>query len=77
MKIKDAIEWLSESDPESEIIIGWWDKYTAESYVDGLLTDDQWSQIVLSVGDEPLGFEQVGELITELASELSLEPIQE
>jgi hypothetical protein len=76
MKVKTAIEWLSELDQESEIVIGWWDKYTAESYVDGLLTDDQWSDIVFSVGDEPLGFEQVGELITELASDFALAPIE-
>ena len=71
MKVKQAVEWLLELDQESEIVIGWWDKYTAESYVDGLITNDQWADIVVSVGDEPLGFEQVGELITELASELA------
>ena len=67
MKVKTAVEWLSELDPESEIIIGWWDKDIAETYVDGVLTDDQWSEIVFSVGDEPLGFEQIGELIYDLA----------
>jgi len=72
MKVKQAIEWLSALDQESEIVIGWWDKDIAQTYVDGVLTDDQWSDIVFSVGDDPFGFEQVGELITELASELAL-----
>ena len=67
MKVKTAVEWLSELDQESEIVIGWWDKDIAETYVDGVLTDDQWSEIVFSVGDEPLGFEQIGELIYDLA----------
>ena len=67
MKVKTAVEWLLELDQESEIVIGWWDKGIAETYVDGVLTDDQWSEIVFSVGDEPLGFEQIGELIYDLA----------
>ena len=76
MKVKQAIEWLSKSDPESEIVIGWWDKAVAESYVDESITDNQWSEIVRIVGDEPIGFQYVGELITDLATDQALAKVQ-
>lgn len=65
MKAQDAIKWLSEYDPEQEIIIAWWDKDT--SGYD--LTDEQWLTIVEAVSDNDNVFDDVSYVIDEVADE--------
>lgn len=65
MKAQDAIKWLSNYDPEQEIIIAWWDKDT--SGYD--LTDEQWATIVEAVSDNDNLFDDVRYVIDETADE--------
>ena len=49
MKVSRLIEELKEYDPETELIVAYWDKETIEGYTDDLtLTPDQWSEVVSS-----------------------------
>jgi hypothetical protein len=41
MMVKDAIEYLSKLDAESDIIIAWWEQ---SSFADIPMTDDEWQQ---------------------------------
>ena len=65
MKVQDAIKWLSNYDPEQEIIIAWWDKET--SGYD--LTDEQWATIVEAVGDNDNLFDDVRYVIDDTADD--------
>jgi hypothetical protein len=65
MKAQDAIKWLSNYDPEQEIIIAWWDKDTS-GYE---LTDEQWLTIVEAVSDNDNVFDDVSYVIDEVADE--------
>lgn len=71
MKVREAIELLSEYDNEQEIVIGWWDKETVEDYIDYNfeLTNEQWHNIVTIIGTNPTGFEYVSETLADLGTE--------
>lgn len=48
MRVSQAIDWLSELDPEDDIIIQWWDKdWIDNSHIseEGKLTDEQWEEV--------------------------------
>ena len=68
MKIKYLIEQLSQYDPDDEIIVNWWDKNWITAWVDKDITDNQWSNIVVS-GDEVLDTIQLGEQLLAAALE--------
>lgn len=47
MKVKDLLVKLEEYDPDTELIVAYWDKETVEGYTDELtLSEDQWKQVV-------------------------------
>jgi hypothetical protein len=47
MQVKEAIKYLKELNPESEIVAAWWSKDLVEQWVDtSVLNDDQWSNVV-------------------------------
>lgn len=47
MQVKEAIKYLKELNPESEIVAAWWSKDLVEQWVNtSVLTDDQWSDVV-------------------------------
>ena len=46
MQVKELLAQLEEYDPETELIVAYWDKETIEGYGNPKLTDDQWSQVV-------------------------------
>ena len=53
MKVKDLLEQLKTYEPNTELIVAYWDKHTVENYASGwgekdrfTLTDDQWSDVV-------------------------------
>jgi len=60
MKVKYLIEQLKEYDPDDEIIVNWWDKQWFIDWTDKNITDNQWSNIVVS-GDEVLDTTQLAE----------------
>ena len=68
MKIKYVIQKLSQYDPDDEIIVSWWDKNWITAWVDKDITDNQWSNIVVS-GDEVLDTIQLGEQLLAAALE--------
>ena len=42
MQVKELLAQLEEYDPETELIVAYWDKETIEGYGNPKLTDDQW-----------------------------------
>ena len=60
MKVKYLIEQLKEYDPDDEIIVNWWDKQWFIDWTDKNITDNQWSNIVVS-GDDVLDTTQLAE----------------
>ena len=68
MRVKYLIEQLSQYDPDDEIIVNWWDKNWITAWVDKDITDNQWSNIVVS-GDEVLDTIQLGEQLLAAALE--------
>ena len=72
MKVSRLIADLQELNPDDEIVIGYWDKSIADSYIadqNKPLTNDQWVEIVDEIGLEIIPFEEIGELIQQLAYE--------
>ena len=72
MKVSKLIADLQELNPDDEIVIGYWDKSIADSYIadqNKPLTNDQWIEIVDEIGLENIPFEEIGELIQQLAYE--------
>jgi hypothetical protein len=72
MKVSKLISDLQELNPDDEIVIGYWDKSIADSYIadeNKPLTNDQWIEIVDEIGLENIQFEEIGELIQQLAYE--------
>jgi hypothetical protein len=72
MKVSKLIADLQELNPDDEVVIGYWDKSIADSYIadqNKPLTNDQWIEIVNEVGLENIQFEEIGELIQQLAYE--------
>jgi hypothetical protein len=72
MKVSKLIADLQELNPDDEIVIGYWDKSIADSYIadeNKPLTNDQWVEIVDEIGLENIQFEEIGELIQQLAYE--------
>ena len=72
MKVSKLIADLQELNPDDEIVIGYWDKSIADSYIadqNKPLTNDQWVEIVDEIGLENIPFEEIGELIQQLAYE--------
>ena len=72
MKVSKLISDLQELNPDDEIVIGYWDKSIADSYIadeNKPLTNDQWVEIVDEIGLENIQFEEIGELIQQLAYE--------
>lgn len=52
MKVSQLLEQLKDYDPETELIVAYWDKETIEGYTNDLtLTPDQWSEVVSSYED--------------------------
>ena len=46
MKVKDLIEQLTAYEPDTELLVAYWDKECVEGYLDGTpLTTDQWGQV--------------------------------
>ena len=68
MRVKYLIEQLSQYDPDDEIIVAYWDKEWMTAWVDKDITDNQWSNIVVS-GDEVLDTTQLGEQLLAAALE--------
>jgi len=78
MKVSKLIADLQELNPDDEIVIGYWDKSIADSYIadeNKPLTNDQWIEIVDEIGLENIQFEEIGELIQQLAYEKT-EPLE-
>ena len=78
MKVSKLIADLQELNPNDEIVIGYWDKSIADSYIadeNKPLTNDQWIEIVDEIGLENIQFEEIGELIQQLAYEKT-EPLE-
>ena len=72
MKIKQLLEDLKAYDPEDEVIIGYWTKDLVNEWFEDThkpLTDTQWKVVVDGIGLDALQFEELGDLIQELASE--------
>ena len=68
MKVKYVIQQLSQYNPDDEIIVNWWDKQWFIDWTDKNITDNQWSNIVVS-GDEVLDTIQLGEQLLAAALE--------
>ena len=68
MRVKYLIEQLSQYDPDDEIIVAYWDKEWMTAWVDKDITDNQWSNIVVS-GNEVLDTTQLGEQLLAAALE--------
>lgn len=46
MKVSALIEQLKTYEPETELIVAYWDKEQVESYGAPTMSDDQWGQVV-------------------------------
>ena len=45
MKVKDAIKYLKEYNPEDQILIMWWDSDVL-TYPDDIVSDEEWNKIM-------------------------------
>ncbi len=60
MRVKYLIDQLKQYDPDDEIIVNWWDKQWFIDWTDKNITDNQWSNMIVS-GDEVLDTTQLAE----------------
>ena len=68
MKVKYLIDQLKQYDPDDEIIVNWWNKQWFIDWTDKNITDNQWSNIVVS-GDEVLDTTQLAKQLLAAALE--------
>jgi hypothetical protein len=48
MKVSELIEELQTYNPETELIVAYWDKETIEGYGAPTMTQEHWSEVVFS-----------------------------
>jgi len=78
MKVKNLIEQLTAYDPNTELLVAYWDKETIEDYAydhetDELskLTDEQWNEVVDKYEDGEWNFQSyASELFVDLVGEV-------
>lgn len=74
MKVKEALEYLSKYDPESEIIIDWWDKEWAKDICEAnewpMPTDNEWIGVVEDTYNREYALEIMNERIIDSLYEL-------
>ena len=83
MKVKTLIEQLKEYDPETELLVAYWDKDCVEGYgtdyrdedeTDMTLTDEQWLALVDKYDDGEWSFQSdAAELFVDLANDVLAE----
>jgi hypothetical protein len=81
MKVKDLITQLTAYEPDTELVVAYWDKDTVEGYASGwgekdrfVLTDDQWLDVVGKYEDGEWNFQSyASELFVDLAKEVTNE----
>jgi hypothetical protein len=71
MRVANLISDLQRLNPDDEVVVAYWTRDLADHYVEGRtpLTNDQWQEIVNEVGSENIQFQEVGDLIEQLAYE--------
>ena len=71
MRVANLISDLQRLNPDDEVVVAYWTRDLADRYVENRtpLTDDQWQEIVNEVGSENIQFQEVGDLIEQLAYE--------
>jgi len=78
MKVKDLLEQLKDYEPDTELIVAYWDKQTIEEYCydydednNLTVTEDQWSQVVSKYQDGEWNFQTyASELFVDLVGEV-------
>ena len=71
MKVKTLLEQLSAYEPETELLVAYWDKECIEGYVGKLLTDEQFGQVCDKYEDGEWYFQSsAAEDFTDLANEV-------
>ncbi len=51
MKVSQLLEQLRDYEPDTELIVAYWDKETIEGYGAPTMTEDQWGEVVSSYED--------------------------
>jgi len=71
MRVANLISDLQRLNPDDEVVVAYWTRDLADRYVENRtpLTNDQWQEIVNEVGSETIQFQEVGDLIEQLAYE--------
>jgi len=71
MRVANLISDLQRLNPDDEVVVAYWTRDLADRYVENRtpLTNDQWQEIVNEVGSENIQFQEVGDLIEQLAYE--------
>jgi hypothetical protein len=71
MRVANLISDLQRLNPDDEVVVAYWTRDLADQYVEDRtpLTDEQWQEIVNEVGSENIQFQEVGDLIEQLAYE--------
>jgi hypothetical protein len=71
MRVANLISDLQRLNPEDEVVVAYWTRDLADRYVENRtpLTNEQWQEIVNEVGSENIQFQEVGDLIEQLAYE--------
>ena len=57
MKVEKIKQMLDIYEPDTELIVAWWDKETIEDYGSPKMTDDQWSEVVDKYEDGEWGWQ--------------------
>jgi hypothetical protein len=75
MKVKNLIEQLTAYDPNTELLVAYWDKDCIEGYTNGLtFTDEQWEEVVDKYEDGEWNFQSyAADLFVDLANEVVVE----
>jgi len=71
MRVANLISDLQRLNPDDEVVVAYWTRDLADRYVENRtpLTNDQWQEIVNEIGSENIQFQEVGDLIEQLAYE--------
>lgn len=72
MKVETIKKMLDTYEPETDLIVAWWDKETIEDYGASEMTNDQWEQVVNKYENGEWGWQSdAADTFVEIAGEVT------
>jgi len=77
MKVRQALEWLKDLDPDEEIVMAHWSKEWVNEVLTGMdelpVTTEEWNEVVRNLQHEAIYFEDMADALEAAARELTEE----